>query len=221
MYVITADGDGRANDEDDAVADARAEEEEAVGDTRVNATSFYTWGTDSWDLLVEPLVDEEVESVTPLADLQSHDKGLSEEFEAMRTGVGGKRTKLMCEMRGVTRLNFGLDAFIADALGPYQMLVTRLQTSEQSVAHLVKEWVLLFFDEMNEMFLSESANFGRHYQAWKDRGDDTADEIQLRRGIERLGQKFVHVFIANVRFRFQPYWPLLMACEVANPCSPK
>ena len=130
-------------------------------------------------------------------------------------------------MRGVTRLNFGLDAFIADALGPYQMLVTRLQTSEQPVAHLVKEWVLLFFDEMNEMFLSESANFGRHYQAWTERGDAPDDdhvgddEMQLRRDIERIGKKFVHDFVTNVRYRFQPYWPLLMACEMANPCSPK
>ena len=147
------------------MTDARIEEEEA-GDTRVNAASFYTWGTDSWDLSVEPLDDADVASVT-IDDLQSHDKGLSEEFETMRSGVGGKRTKLMCEMRGVTRLNFGLDTFIVDARGPYHMLATRLQTGEQSVAHLVKERVdIVVFNEMNEMFLSESVRFfGRHYQA--------------------------------------------------------
>ena len=72
------------------------------------------------------------------------------------------------------------------------------------------------------MFLGPSPDFGRFYQTWKEWGDDAdKDEIELRRGIETMGQKFVYDFVMDIRYRFQPYWGLWMACEVANPCSPK
>jgi len=151
--------------------------------------------------------------------LQSHDNGMSTTFESLRSGVKGKRTKLMCEMRGVTRLNLGLDSFMADVLAPYQRLVTRLQTQNQPIAHMVKEWVLQFYDECNNLFLGASPNYGSHYQHWKDTAQH--DETELRRGIEAMGKKFCRDFLENVRYRFQPYWSFIMACELANPCSPK
>ena len=220
------DIDGRdVGEVDDGEIDgaARVEVDDDPQDLRANAHMFYKWGTSSWDLLISSESDsddDEGESETmSYADLQSHDSGVSANFEALRSGVRGKRTKLMCEMRGVTRLNFGLDAFIADVLGPYQRLVTRLQTQDQPVAHLVKEWVLQFYDECNNLFFDKSANFGIHYQQWKDAAEH--DETKLRRGIEVKGKQFCRVFLENVRYRFQPYWSLIMACELANPCSPK
>ena len=215
---MTDDVDGADAGDVDTTAREDSEEEEAE-DERVNVDNFYQWGSDIWDIIVNPLPD----AVCPtLADLQEHDAGVSRVFESMRDGVPRKRTKLMCEMRGVTRLNFGLDAFVADVLQPYNTLVCRLQTTSQPVAHLVKEWFLQFFDEMNNLFLRDSKTFGRNYQEWKNRGNDTdADEQELRKGIESMGRQFAHDFMTNVRYRIQPYWGLLMACELANPCSPK
>ena len=215
-----ADGIVDDTDEDDETGGPREEDDENDEDTRYNSHNFYQWGDNSWDLVVHDI--DRPHDVMTLDDLQNRDDGLSQVFEEMRDGVKGKRTKLMCEMRGVTRLNFGLDAFIVDVLGPYNTLVSRLQTTSQPIAHLVKEWFLQFFDEMNDLFLGPSPDFGRHYQEWKSRGDDGNDnEKTLRKNIENMGQRFAQTFLKDVKYRVQPYWSLLMACELANPASPK
>ena len=35
-----------------------------------------------------------------------------------------------------------------------------------------------------------------------------------------MGRRFAYDFLKDARRRLQPYWSMLMGCELANPCSP-
>ena len=80
--------------------------------------------------------------------------------------------------------------------------------------HLVKEWVITFFDEMNSMFLGPSPDFGHLCETWKEWGDDADKaEIKLRRGIETMGQKFVYDFVMDIRYRIISFSAVLGIME--------
>ena len=112
----------------------------------------------------------------------------------------------------------GIDAVIADALGPYKLLVQRLQTQHKPVAHNVRKWTCEMFSTLNNMFLATPPHYGPWFSKWL-KGPAKVD-VDLISQVKAIGTKFVVDFLTNVRYRFQPYWQAILAFETISPVQP-
>ena len=74
---------------------------------------------------------------------------------------------------------------------------------------------------MNAKFLGDSPTWGIKYHAWVVSNDDTDKMHAMEKQVQTRGREFVHVLLTSFRRRLQPYWSFLMACQMANPCSPR
>ena len=86
-------------------------------------------------LLPRPGISQSTPLMTTCITILPHEErvdldrdAMSVRFTVMTSVTTGKKSKLLSERVGVTRLNLGLDAMMLDALQPYKQLVERLQT---------------------------------------------------------------------------------------------
>ena len=185
-------------------------------DTRAHKDSFYQWGTDKWDLVVlKPTDDDEILNSDQLVDLET--EGRAHVWKDLATGTKKTRCKLLSEKIGFTTLNFGITSVMADVLKPYKVLTQRLQAQYMPIAHRVRKYISDMFRIMNRLFLSDEPTFGKHYAKWTNREDVSED---MRNQVKAMGRQFVFHFLTNMRYRFQPYWKVIMAMETINPCAP-
>ena len=112
---------------------------------------------------------------------------------------------------------FGIDAIMDDALGPYKILIERLQIQYQPIAHRVRRWYRDLFHDLNYMFLQNNSTFGPSFQQWVMR--DSVNE-ELADQVKAMGRHFVYNFLKNLRHRLTPYWKIFLAVETINPCGP-
>ena len=87
--------------------------------------------------------EKDAEYTRNMPDIESVrvlDKSFSD-FEELADGVKGKRTKLLSEKYGLTHLNLGYDAMMADLLHPYIVLIKRLQTKGRPFLKMSQQYV--------------------------------------------------------------------------------
>ena len=147
------------------------------------------------------------------------DNGNAAEWAKLEQGAIGKRSKLLSEVIGLTNFNRGLDSMMLDILDPYKILMTRLQIQNKPVSHRVVDWVLEYFRSMNTKFLSVSPVWGKNYRQWLTNNVDTDNQHTMERQVQAMGRQFVRQLCTSLRRRLQPYWSLLLACQLANPLS--
>lgn len=200
-------------------AGVRIEEEEDRGASgpRYHDATFHQFGDDVWDLNVNPI--DQDDDVLPLDRRIDLDGGeMASIFSRLRSAnnVSKKKSKLLAETTGITDMNLGIDAMMYDALQPYKHLVERLQTQNAPIGHRVCGWILDMFSAVNDFFLSDTPSFGRLFRKWSTQDHVTNAMIKQ---VKVMGRSFLSDFLTNCRFRLQPYWKLLMALELASPCS--
>ena len=174
--------------------EARLQQEGDDGGRRFHEQSFHKWSEPaaSWDLCVDS-IDEDV-VILPLTQRMALDThvGLTTTFRTLSDTETGKRSKLLTVTRGVTNLNFGIDAMMLDALQPYKRLIERLQTQNgpignkighahvhknlsyihsPTIGHRVCGWFQEMYDEINDIFLGDTPTFGRHFNDWRDENE--------------------------------------------------
>ena len=134
----------------------------------------------------------------------------------MEDGVRGRRSKLLSNVTGITVYNHGLNCAMLDLLRPYQTLMCRLQTQSHPVAHRVCHWFHEFFDNTSIDFLGDDPLYGPHLNDWLNNTENAA----LKKEVKTMTSRFARCLLMSIKRRVQPYWGLLMACELANPLSP-
>ena len=64
----------------------------------------------------------------------------------------------------------------------------------------------------------------RRFREWRDKSEmsctNRRSHEKMLQQIKIRGRRFVFNFLTSMRRRLRPYWAILMACELANPCSP-
>ena len=212
----------RKEDEDDHPAEAahaRVDDEDEGDDVdtdvRVHAQSFHQWGDEEWDLkVVRPVGDVDILDEDDRVELET---GSAKRWKDLVCGNKRSRCKLVSEVIGLTAYMYGLDSIMADALEPYKRFAERLQIQTGPIGHRIRGWVTIMFKDLHQMFLSPSPQYGPHFRKWLERADvnDTmADQVRA------AGRSFVYHFLENLRFRYQPYWKLILAMETINPARP-
>ena len=206
----------RAPEEDVPPAEAaHARQDEDEDDVRVHAAGFHQWGDEEWDLRVTPpqgdvrILDED--------DILDLETGCADTWKDLATGNKRTRCKLVSEKIGLTAYMYGLDSIMADALEPYKMFAERLQTQTGPIGHRLRSWITNLFKELHQMFLSVNPRYGPHFQKWVER-DDVSDRLADQ--VRAAGRSFVYHFLHNLRYRYQPYWKLILAMETINPVRP-
>ena len=212
----------RAEEEDPPVEanTARVESDSDSGeddeDDRQHKDSFYRWGERSWDLVVKkPTGDKDIIDVDARVELET--RGRANTWKELPSGNKKTRCKLLSEKFGLTTFNLGIDAVMADILKPYKVLTQRLQTQYMPIGHRVRKDICNLFKVLNRMFLSDTPTFEKQYKKWSQRvgvNEDMKDQVKA------MGRQFVYHFLTNMRYRFQPYWKVIMAMETINPCAP-
>ena len=191
---------------------------------RLHDKDFHQWrevadvyDADAWDLMFHTPGDDDMVVETEENRL-SLEVGRARVWKDMPSGTNKKnKSKLLSERIGLTAQMLGVDAIMADALAPYKRLVERLQTQTIPIAHNARPWISEFFRELDSTFLQDDSTFGDNFYQWSQRAD-VSDEMCEQ--IKRMGRGFVFDFLKNVKFRFQPYWRVLLAAETINPCAP-
>ena len=170
-------------DGEDAANARRDESDDEV--MYVHAATFHQWADNSWDLKIGNIENDE-DMMTNL-ELIYLDHDNSVQWSQLPNGVKGKRSKLLSEVKGLTNLNHGIDAMMADILLPHTKLVTRLQTSNIPIAHRVCAWVHEFFDRMNRTFLGDAPTWGRKFLTWRERSKASCTRLVMFKSLFHVG----------------------------------
>ena len=163
---------------------------------------------------------EYTENMPDMNTIRKLDKSFSD-FAELDDGVKGKRTKLLSERYGLTQLNLGYDAMMADILHPYIVLTKRLQTKGRPILHRVRFWYSEFFRQMNVTFMGDDVDgptWGKCWLEWISEYGDGQEE--LISAVKHQSRVLAFRIMKNVKFRIQPYWRLILASEYINPLMP-